>query len=69
MEYNFFEKIEELENKIDEIKKSLDKKETNLNQFEGCAGCTYETVEEWNLPCCKCSRCCKDYYRRAKNES
>lgn len=68
MEYNFFEKLEELENKIFEIKESLDKKEIT-NQFKGCFGCVYEAVEEWNLPCCKCARGCKDYYRGAKNES
>ena len=69
MDFVFYEKLERLEKKIDEINESLDKKEANCHQFECCAGCAYEAVEEWNLPCCKCSRGCKDYYRRAKIES
>lgn len=34
---------------------------------EGCVGCAYESTEEWLLPCCKCKRNSKDYWR-AKNE-
>lgn len=71
MDFVFYEKLERLEKKIDEIKESLDKKEVILNQFpfECCSGCAYESFEEWALPCCKCSRGTKDYYRREGNES
>ena len=29
----------------------------------GCNGCAFEDVEEWEMPCAKCSRACKDYWR------
>ena len=29
-----------------------------------CAGCAFQLTEEWELPCRKCKRNCKDYYRR-----
>ena len=32
----------------------------------GCEHCAFEDVEEWELPCCKCKRGCKDYYRYKK---
>jgi hypothetical protein len=34
----------------------------------GCDGCAFEDVEEWEMPCAKCMRNCKDYYRRARND-
>ena len=30
---------------------------------DGCVNCAFEGVEEWEMPCCKCKRACKDYYR------
>ena len=30
---------------------------------DGCLGCAYEDTEEWCMPCSKCKRNCKDYYR------
>ena len=33
---------------------------------DGCCGCAYESVEEWEMPCCKCKQGCKDYYRRPR---
>ena len=30
---------------------------------DGCAGCAFEAVESWKMPCEKCSRNCKDYWR------
>lgn len=35
---------------------------------DGCAGCAYESVVEWELPCRKCKRNRKDYWRRAADE-
>lgn len=39
-------------------KESLQKEEA-----DGCVGCAFEDVEEWNMPCYKCRRNCKDYWR------
>lgn len=35
---------------------------------DGCVGCAFENVEEWELPCAKCMRNCKDYWRAKKVE-
>ena len=29
----------------------------------GCNGCAFEDYEEWDMPCVKCKRNCKDYWR------
>ena len=34
---------------------------------DGCSMCAYYDKEEWELPCSKCKRNCKDYWRRAEN--
>ena len=34
---------------------------------DGCKGCAFETVNEWEMPCAKCKRNSKDYWR-AKGE-
>lgn len=30
---------------------------------DGCEGCAFISVEEWEMPCAKCKRNCKDYWR------
>lgn len=30
----------------------------------GCNECAFEDVDEWNMPCAKCKRGCKDYWRK-----
>lgn len=35
---------------------------------DGCFNCAFETVEEWEMPCTKCKRNCKDYWRRRAND-
>ena len=35
---------------------------------DGCLGCAFEYVEEWQLPCAKCKRNCKDYWRAKVKE-
>ena len=49
--------------------KILDKKilDKAIEQCEAdaCCGCAFITTEEWEMPCCKCMRSCKDYWRRA----
>lgn len=32
-------------------------------EADGCTGCTFRSVEEWEMPCVKCKRGCKDYWR------
>lgn len=34
---------------------------------DGCSGCAFENVEEWEMPCMKCKRNCKDYWRKGAN--
>ena len=38
-------------------------KELERQDADGCVNCKYVDKEEWEPPCCKCSRCCKDYWR------
>lgn len=30
---------------------------------DGCSGCAFVNVEEWEMPCVRCKRGCKDYWR------
>lgn len=32
---------------------------------DGCSGCAYMSVEEWEMPCVRCARNYKDYWRKA----
>lgn len=36
---------------------------------DGCLGCAFEDVDEWNMPCVKCKRNCKDYWRAKKEQN
>lgn len=38
------------------------------DKADGCDGCAFEHAEEWEMPCCKCKRGCRDYWRK-KTES
>lgn len=33
---------------------------------DGCVGCAFSGVEEWDMPCAKCKRNSKDYWRPVK---
>lgn len=46
---------------IEELKKVLD-----AYLADDCQGCAFYEKEEWEMPCRKCRRNCKDYWRRAK---
>lgn len=35
---------------------------------DGCVGCAFESVEEWQDPCRRCKRGCEDYYRPKEGE-
>lgn len=37
-----------------------------LNEADGCTGCAFESYEEWQMPCEKCRRNNKDYWRAEK---
>jgi len=30
---------------------------------DGCVGCAFNDTEEWEMPCAKCKRNMKDYWR------
>ena len=49
------------------LKGKLDAELMKLNA-DGCVGCAFEHVEEWEMPCAKCKRNCKDYWRAKKVE-
>ncbi len=40
------------------IKAVIERKEA-----DGCMGCAFDDREEWEEPCSKCCRNCKDYWR------
>lgn len=35
---------------------------------DGCDGCAFENVNEWELPCAKCKRNSKDYWRAKRGD-
>lgn len=50
------------------LKSALDNARTQM-KADGCTGCAFVGIEEWNMPCCKCKRNCKDYWRaKPQNE-
>lgn len=36
-------------------------------QADGCTGCKYLHLEDWDMPCRECKRSHKDYYRYDKD--
>lgn len=46
---------------IDELHKQIETLEA-----DGCEGCAFISTEEWEMPCVKCKRNCKDYWRTKK---
>lgn len=34
---------------------------------DGCVGCAFADTEEWEMPCAKCRRNCKDYWRSSND--
>lgn len=48
--------------KADDLLAEAEKKE----EADGCQGCAFTDTEEWKMPCAKCRRACKDYWRPAK---
>ena len=48
--------------KADDLLAEAEKKE----EADGCQGCAFTDTEEWEMPCVKCKRAGKDYWRPAK---
>lgn len=58
--------MEKLRNYIENLGDSAFKQGyiDGLNAKESeCNGCAFEGVNEWEMPCAKCKRGCKDYWR------
>ena len=51
-----------------EIKELIDLVEAWIarKDADACIGCAYFEQEEWEMPCVKCKRACKDYWRHQK---
>lgn len=48
---------------IKELRKVLD-----AYLADGCTGCAFWGTEEWEMPCAKCRRNAKDYWRKKAGE-
>ena len=65
-------RIDDMITSLEEIAKDL--KEVRgiieTSKANGCYECAFESCEEWELPCSKCKRNMKDYWRakEQKNE-
>lgn len=35
---------------------------------DGCGGCAFQDVKEWEMPCSKCKRNAKDYWTRKEKK-
>lgn len=58
--------IENLENMVDDLMAMstyIEKTIKPLINADGCEDCAFISAEEWEMPCAKCKRNCKDYWR------
>ena len=58
---------QEMGDMICNVDNALCKIEEQINA-NGCKDCAFMDKEEWEMPCCKCKRNCKDYWRAKKQE-
>ena len=49
---------------IEELKKLLD-----AYLADGCSGCAFYDRYEWEMPCARCKRNSKDYWRRTSDDN
>ena len=49
-----------METDLSEMKKDI----IEIAKADGCTDCAFQEVNEWEMPCAKCKRGCKDYWRR-----
>ena len=38
------------------------------DKADGCQGCAFVDVKEWEEPCVRCKRNCKDYWRAGEQD-
>ena len=53
---------ENLDKKLDELT-NLVRAWIDAQKADACMGCVYLGQEDWKMPCAKCSRACKDYWK------
>ena len=51
------------EKELDAYKKGYSDAVTMKENADGCRGCAFESISEWEMPCTKCKRNSKDYWR------
>ena len=56
---NMVDSLIAIANDLVEMKEAL-----AIAEADGCTDCAFKEVNEWEMPCCKCKRGCKDYWRR-----
>lgn len=47
------------DNLLSEIAKLIEE----AAKADACSGCAFFEADEWEMPCCKCKRNSKDYWR------
>lgn len=67
-EYNAILQLQDLKNHCKEFCADIEAldmaiKALDRQNADGCTDCAFESVEEWEMPCVKCKRGCKDYWR------
>lgn len=50
---------------LEDLKTIIESVEEKINA-DGCKGCAFEENDEWQMPCAKCRRAMKDYWRTKK---
>lgn len=67
-EYNAILQLQDLKNHCKEFCTDIEAldmaiKALDRQNADGCTGCAFVSVEEWEMPCVRCKRGCKDYWR------
>mgnify|MGYP007080089686 CR=1 FL=1 len=67
-EYNAILQLQDLKNHCKEFCADIEAldmaiKALDRQNADGCTGCAFANVEEWEMPCVRCKRGCKDYWR------
>lgn len=55
------------EKELQAYKKGYSDAVTMKENADGCKGCAFESISEWEMPCTKCKRNSKDYWRAKVN--
>lgn len=62
------ENLEHMSDDLRAMSTYIDKAVRPLIKTDGCRGCAFEDKDDWEMPCVKCKRNCKDYYRTRIDE-